>query len=331
MNSRRQFLRAGSGAALLSLLSSVPAWAQAFDSVKVLLGFSAGGANDTVARAVANKMGGSAYVKGSALVENRTGAAGQIACAALKAAPADGSIILCSPFSCTALYPHTYKSLAYDPLTDFASVSTAASFPLAISIGPAVPDSVRNLQQYLAWVRADIKARGAYANPGSGSIAHFVGALMALEANLDMTAVAYRGSAPAVADTVGGQVPAMLTGITELLPHANGGKIRILATSGGTRDPFLANIPTFAEQGFPAIVAQEVVAFHLPAKTPRSIIDAANQSINTALRDPAVTRTLGGVGLAAGGSTPEALDKLLRSEHARWAQFVKRIGFTAQS
>lgn len=331
MNSRRQVLQYGAGASLLASLGALPAWSQAFDTVKVLMGFAAGGANDTVARGVASKMGASNYVRGSALVENRTGAGGQIACAALKSAPADGSIILCAPFSCTALYPHTYKTLPYDPLVDFVSVSTAASFPLVLSIGQAVPVSVRTLPEYLAWVKEDLKTRGAYANPGSGSIAHFVGALLGLEANLDMTAIAYRGSAPAVADTVGGQIPAMVTGITELLAHARTGKIRILATSGTQRNAFLPDTPTFAEQGFRRLVAEEVVAFHLPARTPRPIVEAANQSINNALKDPSVVKALAGVGVAAKGSTPEELDQLLRSEHARWAASIKRIGFTAQS
>jgi len=331
LKNRRQFINFGAHATLLATLVNVPAWAQAFESVKVLVGFAPGGANDLVARNIANKMGNSLYVKGAALVDNRTGASGQIACTALKSAPNDGSIILCSPFSCTALYPHVYKSLSYDPLTDFVSVSKVASFPLAISIGPAVPLSVKSLQEYIAWVKGDVKLRGLYGTTGAGSIAHFVGAHMAIESGLDMGAVAYRGSAPAIVDVIGGQIPAILTGITDLLPHAKGGKIRILATSGASRNNFLPDIPTYSEQGFTQIIAEEVVAFHLPSKTPRSIIDAANLSINFALKDPDVIKALGAVGLTVGGSTPEELDKLLISEYARWGRLIKRIGFTAQS
>lgn len=329
MINRRQLIRTGGAAALTSGFS-LAAWAQGFDTVKVLVGFAPGGANDLVSRSVATKMGDSAYAK-TVIVENRTGAGGQIACTTLKNAAADGATLLCSPFSCTAIYPHVYKSLPYDALTDFATVSTAASFSLALAVGPMVPASVRTLQDYVAWVKADLKTRGGYGHPGAGTAAHFVGALLALDSGLDMVPVSYRGSSPLIADTVAGQIPMMLTGTGDVLPFARSGKLRVLATSGTNASPFLPDVPTFVAQSFPKIVAEETIGFYVPAKTPRTVIAAANRAVNDALKDQDVIQAMAGVGLVANGSTPEAMSALLRSEHERWGPLIKRIGFTVES
>lgn len=326
MISRRHILQAG--AALAVPILSPLARAQRVDSAKVLVGFAPGGANDIVSRAIAAKMG--SYAK-SVVVENRTGAGGQLACAALKTAPADGSVLLCSPFSCTAIYPHVYKKLPYDALTDFATVSTAASFTLGLAAGPGVPSTVRSVPDYLQWIREDVKARGGYGHPAAGSASHFVGALLGLDAKIDMVPVPYRGSTPGIVDAMAGQVPVMLTGTGDLLPFVKSGKLRVLATSGPARDVFLPEVPTFKEQGFPNIVAEETVGFYAPAKTPRDIIDAANRAIAEALQSPDVISQLAGIGLAVRASTPESMSATLKSEHRRWAVLVKRIGFTAES
>jgi tripartite-type tricarboxylate transporter receptor subunit TctC len=132
-------------------------------------------------------------------------------------------------------------------------------------------------------------------------------------------------------DAVAGQVPVMLTGTGDLLPFVKSGKLRVLATSGATRDVFLPDVPTFKEQGFPNIIAEETIGFYAPAKTPRDIIDTANRAISEALQSAEVIAQLAGIGLAVRASTPEAMSATLVSEHRRWAGLVKRIGFTAES
>jgi len=212
MSNRRQFIQGASAATLLSAIGQ-RAFAQAglpLEQVKIFYGFPAGSSGGIVARRVGEKLAGSAYTKNGAVVDNRPGAGGRIALDVLKPAPADGTHLALTPFSMLALFPHVYSKLAYDASKDFVPVSMAAVMQHGLAVGPMVPASVKNVKDFLAWAKANPKDAN-YGSPGAGSTPHFIGALMGIQAGVDLKHVPYRGSIPGVTDVVGGQIAAMVT------------------------------------------------------------------------------------------------------------------------
>jgi tripartite-type tricarboxylate transporter receptor subunit TctC len=329
MTNRRQFVQALGGAAALGALHPLAALAQAVQQAKIYYGFPAGSAGDSVARRVAEKLGDTPYSKINAVVENKPGAGGRIALDTLKGSPADGSVLCLAQASALSTYPHIYTKLSYG-LADFAPVSIGAVMTHGLAVGPMVPASVKTLKDYIAWAKAN-PGQASYGSPGAGSTPHFLGALLALNTGTDLRHVPYRGSLPAINDVVGGQIASSMTPVGDYLPFAKAGKLRVLATSGAQRAAYLPDVPTFTEQGFPEIVADEWFGFFAPAKTPAAVIAAASTAIQAALKDKAVAEGLLSVGLVAHGSSPEEMKKSLQSEYERWGPLVKKIGFTAES
>jgi tripartite-type tricarboxylate transporter receptor subunit TctC len=339
MNTRRDSLKTigalgvsyGTYSALAAIgLQAQNVLAQTLEQVKLVNGFPAGGTADATCRRVAEKLAGTAYSKSVGLVENKPGAGGRIACETVKAAPADGSVLLLTPYSCMSIYPHIYAKLSYDPVKDFIPVSIAAVMTHGLAVGPLVPASVKSVNDYVAWAKANVKDAN-YGSPAAGSTPHFLGALLGLQTGTELRHVAYRGSVPGVADMLGGQLASMMTPTGDFLANHKAGKIRILATSGAQRTPFTPEVPTFAEQGFPQLTTDEWFGFYAPAKTPANIVAAANAAINAALKERSAIDGLATQGLIATGSTPEAMAKSQREELDRWGPLVKRVGFTAES
>jgi len=304
--------------------------AQGFDQPRFLYGFPAGSAGDIACRRVAERIGGSAYARNAAVVENKPGAGGRLALEALKASSADGSVLAMSPFSALAIYPHVYRRLGYDPQADFVPVSISAVMHHGLAIGPQVPASVTNVREFVAWAKAN-PDKANYGSPGAGSTPHFLGALLGLSQNVDLKHVPYRGSVPGVTDVVGGQIAAMFTPAGDFLANHRAGKLRLIGTSGRSRLPFASDVPTFAEQGFGDLTVEEWFGFYAPARTPASVVAAANAAIQAALKDKAVADSLGTVGLIAQGSMADEMARSQRAEFERWGPLVKRIGFTADS
>ncbi len=332
MSTRRHFLQAlGSTAAWGSLgaLSPLSAQAQSLDQVKILFGFPPGSSGDTVARRVGEKLAGSAYSKNNGVVENRPGAGGRIALETLKASPADGSVLALAPVSALANYPHIYSKMAYE-IRDFAPVSIAAVMHHGLAVGPLVPASVKTVKDFLAWAKANPK-EASYGSPGAGTTPHFLGALLGMSSGVELKHAPYRGSVPGVTDVVGGQIAAMVTPSGDFIPNHKAGKLRILATSGPARSPYLPEVPTFAEQGFPELTTEEWFGFFAPAKTPPATLAAANAAINAALKEKSVLDSLANVGLMARGSTQEEAARSVKAEYDHWGPLIKKIGFTAES
>ena len=331
---RRQTLALATMGAALPWRAFAQAAAQSsalpFDQPKFLYGFPAGSAGDIACRRVAEKMAGTAYARNSALVENKPGAGGRIALDTLKSSPADGSVLALSPFSATAIYPHVYKKLSYDPVADIVPVSIAAIMHHGLAVGPVVPASVTDVKGFVAWAKAN-PDKANYGSPAAGSTPHFLGALLGLNQNVDMKHVPYRGSIPGITDVVGGQIAAMFTPAGDFLPNHRAGKLRLLGTSGKARLPFASDVPTFAEQGFGELTTEEWFGFYAPVKTPSSVLVAANAAINAALKDKSLIDGLAIVGLLAQGSTIDEMARSQRAEFERWGPLVKRIGFTAES
>ena len=326
---RRQLIQAAASATALGALAPFTAFAQALDQVKILYGFPAGSSGDTVARRVGEKLAGSPYTKNTAVVDNKPGAGGRIALETLKAAPADGSVIALAQVSALANYPHIYSKMNYTA-QDFAPISIGAVMQHGLAVGPMVPASVKTVKDFLAWAKANPKD-ASYGSPGAGSTPHFLGALLGINSDVELKHVPYRGSIPGVTDVVGGQIAAMVTPHGDFIAHAKSGKLRILATSGPKRSPYVPDVPTFAEQGFPELTTEEWFGFYAPAKTPKAVLTAANAAINAALADKAVVDSLAIVGLIPRGSTMEEMAKSQESETKYWGPLIKKIGFTAES
>jgi tripartite-type tricarboxylate transporter receptor subunit TctC len=331
MNQRRRFLQAGASLGLLSL-SALPAAlrAQGLEVVKIINGFPAGGTADATARRVGERMGGTAYTRNAAVGENTPGAGGRIASEVVKAAAPDGATLLLTPYSMMSIYPHIYRTLSYDPVKDFVPVSIAAIMTHCLSVGPMVPASVKTVKDYLAWAKANPKDAN-YGSPAAGSTPHFLGALLGLNTNTEIKHVPYRGSAPAVADMIGGTLASCSTPTGDALANHRAGKIRILATSGAQRTPFTPDVPTYAEQGFADLTTEEWFGFYAPARTPANVVAGANAAIAQALKEKTVIDSLALMGLVAHASTPAEMEKSQRDEFNRWGPLVKKIGFTAES
>jgi tripartite-type tricarboxylate transporter receptor subunit TctC len=329
MSNRRQFVQALCSGAVLGAIAPLSALAQGIEQVKIYYGFPPGSSGDTVARRIGERLAGSAYTRNAAVVDNKPGAGGRIALEALKSAPADGSVLALAPVSALSIYPHIYSKLNYDP-KDFAPVSIAAIAHHGLAVGPLVPASVKTVQDFLAWAKANPKDAN-FGSPGAGSTPHFLGVLLGLNSGVELKHVPYRGSVPGVTDTVGGQVAAMITPHGDFIAHQKTGKLRILATSGKQRSPYVPDVPTFAEQGFAELTAEEWFGFYAPAKTPQPVLSAANAAINAALQEKSVLDSLAIVGLIPRGSTMEEMAASQQAEYQHWGPLTKRIGFTADS
>lgn len=308
---------------ILGLAIAAVASAQT-ESIRILVGFAPGGTSDVIARLVAERLKTS--LGGPVVVENRPGATGFIAAAALKNAAPDGKTLLILPSAVTVFAPLTYTKLSFDPVQDFAPVSLVANQSFVLAVGPGTP--VKTLPEYLAWIRLH-PARASYGVPGLGGPPHFLGVVLARATNVDLAFVPYKGGAPLATDLVGGHLPAAIAVLSDLIKLHQSSKVRILASSGAERSPAAPDIPTFRELGYSTIESTGWQAFHAPAKTPRPMIDRLATAIASAIKTPDVNARLLELGLEPLGSTPEELARREAEETARWAPIVKASGFRA--
>jgi tripartite-type tricarboxylate transporter receptor subunit TctC len=323
---RRELLQLALGAAATTL--PLIGRAQNLENAKVLAGFAPGGTVDTLARRVANKISGS-YAR-TVVVENKPGAGGQIAVSTLKAARADGATLLATPMSMLGIYPHTYRKLPYDPAVDVTPVSLGVEFDMGFAVGPLVPASVRSVPEFLAWC-GNNKQLANFGSPAPGSVPHFVGELIGRAGKVELQHIGFRGTQPAIVDLLGGQISAVSGPVGEFLPHLSGGKLRVLATSGPSRNKFVPSVPTLVEQGYRDLIFREWFGFYLPGQAAADVVQRANAAIRSALAAPDVIEGLGSMGLEVRSSTPAELAALLKADTERWGPIVKAIGFTAES
>ncbi|MGB4118440.1 MAG: Bug family tripartite tricarboxylate transporter substrate binding protein [Polaromonas sp.] len=316
--------------ALLTAAGTLPlvSRAQSIETTKILTGFAAGGTVDTLARRVAAQLNGS-YAK-AAVVDTRTGAGGQIAISALKSSAPDGATLLVTPMSMLGIYPHTYKKLPYDPVADLTPVSLGVVFDMGFAVGPLVPASVKTVPEFLEWCKAN-PTQANFGSPAPGSVPHFVGELIGRAGKVNLQHVGFRGSQPAILDLIGGQIAAVSAPAGEFLQHLNGGRIRLLATSGAVRNKFTPGVGTLTEQGFKDMVFGEWFGFFLPGKAPADVVTKAQAAIRSALANKEVIDGLAAMGLEARSSTSSELAALLKADGEKWGPIVKAIGFTAES
>ncbi|TDM06085.1 MAG: ABC transporter substrate-binding protein [Ideonella sp. MAG2] len=317
-----QQLAALAAAATTPLLMPL-AHAQTGKRLNVLIGFPAGGAPDTVARAVGEGLRELGY---TAVVDNKAGAGGRLAADALLAGPADGSTIMLMPGGNLTIYPHIYPKLRYR-LSDFALLGTATEFEFALAVGPGAP--VKTLAEFIAWAKAN-PSKAQFGSPGAGTAMHFIGVQLGHLAKFEFQHIPYRGGAPALSDAMGGSLPALMTTLPNLLSAHKGGKVRILAHSGSTRNAALPDVPTFKEAGFPPLTIAESFVWVAPAKTPMAVQKELATALTTAVSNPKVKAALVAAEYDVLALSQEAIAARLAAETRQWADIVKTTGYKSE-
>lgn len=300
-----------------------PSLAQAMN-LRILVGYAAGGAVDVVARAVAEGLRDTGY---TVIVENKAGASGRLATEALLAAPADGTTLILAPQGNLTLYPHVVKA-KFDPLKELTPIAPACRMSFALAVGASSPAT--SLQDFLAQA-ARTPAMASFGTPGAGTAMQFIGTLLGKHANFSFTHVAYKGGSAAVTDTVGGHLPAVITTTPNLLPMHRSEQLRILAISDDVPNAALPGVPTFKAAGFPDLSISESFAFFARRGTTPALVSQLNQAIGAAVRSPKVSQVLEKAEFTPLTMSPEAMDKQLRAEHARWARVVQSVGYTPEN
>lgn len=293
---------------------------------RVIVGYPAGGSLDNTARRLADawRQQGQIYV-----VDNRAGAAGRVANAQLKREKSDGSVMLCTHSSALTIYPHVYPKLAYDPAKDFAPVTPVAAAVCALGVSSMVPASVRTLDDFVRWAKAT--PQGAmYASPAAGSVAHFLGFRFAQSAGITLQHVPYRGSAPALQDLLGGQIPSYFGFVGDFLPYMGGGKLRILGTAAEQRSRFMHDVPTFAEQGLAAVKGAETYGLFLPPQASEATVSALFEAAKSASKDATVKAGFDQLGMEQVAMSPREYAAWIGRERETWQPIVKASGFTSE-
>ncbi|KQP21629.1 hypothetical protein ASF43_26825 [Pseudorhodoferax sp. Leaf267] len=264
------------------------------------------------------------------IVDNRAGAAGRVASGQLKREKADGSVLLCTHTSALTIYPHVYSRLGYDAVADFRPVSPIANVGCAFAVSAAaVPASVTTLDAYVQWVKANPKA-ALFASPAAGSMAHFLGYRLDQAAGLQRTHVPYRGSAPAMQDLLGGQIPAYMGFVADFLQYADNGKLRILAVTSEKRSRFLPGVPTFAEQGLAQVTGAESYGLFLPPQASDALVAELGEATRQAARSAALMAGFDKLGLEPVWSTPAAYVQQIARESEHWRPIVAASGFKSE-
>jgi tripartite-type tricarboxylate transporter receptor subunit TctC len=322
MITRRNVLTVSAAGAAISAAWLVPGvLAQPLArTVHILTGFTPG-LGDALARLVAGQMNDYAQ---TIVVESRPGAAGRIAVEAVKTADDDGSTMLFAPLGFMMLFPHVYKTLRYQP-RDFMPVSTVAATPTLLTVGPKVPAAVTTVAEFVAWCRANPKF-ATYGTAGAGTTLHFLGATLGHTAGFDFLHVPYQGNG-AIQDLVKGEIASAIMPVGSSLGLIQSGDLRALATTGPNRCPFVPAVPTVREAGYPALEDLTWYGFFVPAKTPVSVVEKLNTSIQAAMRADEVKS-----GMAKLAVEPDAIAmgdfaRLIASESERWKGIVQATGF----
>jgi tripartite-type tricarboxylate transporter receptor subunit TctC len=324
MHSRRTILTFAAGAATAGLCSS--AWAQTWPQkpVTVIVPYAAGGNTDGIARMTAQRLG-DAFGK-QFVIENRPGAGGAIAAEMAKRAAPDGYTLFIAALPVMAIVPAMSK-VRYDSQKDFAPISNIGTNPFALVVNRDIP--VKTLGEFVEYVRAH-NGLLSYGSAGIGSLNHLSMALFLKRAGIEMTHVPYKGNAPALSDVVAGHIPAMFSNLSDALPQAAGGNVRMLAISAETRSSLAPQVPTVAESGYPKFNVLTWNGLMAPAGTPPDIIDRMAKEIADAVKDPKFAAQLSDYGVDPLGDTPEAYAAMLAKDIPLWAEAVDIAGVKQQ-
>ncbi len=323
--SRRLLLT--SGAAFAASLAAPSAFAQNWPQkpVRVLVGFAAGGNIDNLARVTCARM--SEVFGQQFVVENRVGAMGTLAASEVVRAAADGHTMFWAGTGTVSIFPAMGKPTY--TMKDLAPISLIGTSPQVLIINGKLP--IKTLQEFVAWVKPNPKKFAYAGGGGPGSVSNLLMALFLKRADIEMNAVSYRGTAPALTDIIGGHVPAMFIPLPEALPHVATGGVRMLALSDDRRASQAKDVPTIAESGYPGFRGVSWNGMMAPASTPRPIIDRIANEFIRATKDPQFIAQLDKYGASPVSYTPEEFAKFLQEDIALWAEAVKVAGVTLDS
>jgi tripartite-type tricarboxylate transporter receptor subunit TctC len=286
-----------------------------------VLGYAAGGGSDIVARTVAEPMGKT--LGRTIIVNNKPGAATNIAADYVAKSRDVGQIMLTADFATLAANPALFSKLPYDAERDFAPVGLLARFPLLLVVAPNLP--VRNYKEFVAWAKG--QAGGVnYASAGAGSPHHLAGELLRQRSGLAFTHVPYRGAAPAVQDLMGGQVPCGFMDTASVLQHLASGRLRAIGVASTARLKILPELPTLAEQGLAGFEAFAWQGLAVPAATPAPLVAQLNAALQQALDNTYVKARFQTLGLEPLPGTPAQMGAYAKAERARWGALIKTAG-----
>ena len=287
-------------------------------SIRMVIPFPPGGTTDILGRIAAQKL--SEALGQQVVPDNRPGAAGNIGAEQVAKAPPDGYTLVTLPGSTLTIHPSLYAKLPFDPLKDFAPVTILAAVPNALVLHPALP--VRNLKELIALGKSR-PGELNYASTGAGQSTHLSMELFKTMAAVKITHVPYKGSAPAIADLLGGHVPMMFDNMPSALPHVKAGKLRAIAVSTARRSAVAPEIPTVSEAGLPGFEVSVWFAVLAPANTPKEVVDRLNRVLVKALQSADVRERLASQGAEPIGNTPEQFTDQMKRDLAKWAKVVK--------
>ena len=317
-------LLAAASVVILTAAAATAAQAQApypSKPVRIVVPFPAGGTTDILARAVAQKLvesNGQPVV-----VDNRPGAGGNIGAELVAKAPPDGYTLLMGTVGTHAINPSLYARMPYDHQKDFAPVILVAGVPNVLVVHPSVP--ANTVQELIAYGRAN-PGKLNFASSGSGTSIHLAGELFKTMSGVQMTHVPYKGSAPAIADLIGGQVQIMFDNLPSALPQIKAGRLRALAVTSAQRAPALPDVPTVAEAGLPGFEASSWFGLLAPAGTPKDVIAKLNTEVAKWLASPEAREKLTAQGANAFGMSPEDFVRHIAVETTKWQKVVKESG-----
>ena len=317
--------KTGLGAVLLMAAALTHAQSFPVKPVRVITPFTAGSAIDTLARVVGQKLGDTWGQQ--IVIDNRIGANGIIGTEAAAKAPPDGYTVYLGNISTLAVNPHLYLKLPYDALRDFAPVTLAATIPVVLVVHPSLP--VKSVRELIALAKAH-PGQLNYASGGTGSAQHLPMEMLRVETGINIVHVPYKGLGPAFSDVLGGQVPMMFTGVSNVVPYMKTGRLRVLAIGSPKRSATLPDVPTVAEAGVPGFDFDSWTGYLVPVGTPRELIVKLHADITRTLAASEVRDKLVTLGFDLVGGTPEAFATLIRNDIARFGKLIKAAGIKAE-
>lgn len=305
-------------AVALAVAGALPAHAQSWPekSITIVVPTAAGGANDAMARIIGQGL--SARLGKPVIVENKAGANGAIASEFVARAAPDGYTIMFGYIATHGINPALQK-LRYDPVADFEPIGMVAASPTVLVVNNAVP--AKNVKELVQLIKAKPDSF-SYATAGNGTAPHIAGELFKLSIGLDVVGVPYKGSAPAVVDTIGGTTQYMFPSLFTGYPQVKGGKLRALGIAGEKRSRVMPELPTLTEQGVLNVNLSQWYAMFAPAKTPKAVIDRLNMEMNAVLNDKATEKKIEDQGAEVETGTPDQLKTLVQKEVTHWKSVV---------